>query len=531
MAIGSFPADFRQAVRSVARAPLSAGALVLLLALGIGANALIFTAVDVLLLRPLPVSHPEQLVRFGTQLSPSYTYYEHPYLYARILRQRARSFSDVFVAWPMEMSFSAGDRLESITGETVSGNYFSSLGLTAEFGRLLTDEDEQRDAPVAVLSHVFWQRAFAGRKDIVGQTISLRGNPFLIIGVLRPGFVDLDLETRPDVWLTMSAGKLWFTKRDNTLAESHIFMRLRPGVSAPQAETEVRSLYPSMLEASYSIPPISPHGDIAGEAQREPPTLTTASRGVSAMRKQFGNAVGALMGGVAGLLLLVCSNTGGLMLARAETKRREAAIRMSLGASRWSMVRHTLVEASLLSSAGVRGCCLRAHCHSRRHHPGLECSSNGFEQYDAPPERGRLRSPHRTRAGSISSGHGDGAGRGQSGACADARSHAGAGSRLPSQQAHSHDAQSPHGGHQERRRRASLQGYFAASSFFAGRRSGEPCGESPHAGHRLEGIGFARRSTSHNRRRAEREPQRCQPWTLPEHRHAPAQESWFRAPG
>ncbi len=355
MAIGSFPADFRQAVRSVARAPLSAGALVLLLALGIGANALIFTAVDVLLLRPLPVSHPEQLVRFGTQLSPSYTYYEHPYLYARILRQRARSFSDVFVAWPMEMSFSAGDRLESITGETVSGNYFSSLGLTAEFGRLLTDEDEQRDAPVAVLSHVFWQRAFAGRKDIVGQTISLRGNPFLIIGVLRPGFVDLDLETRPDVWLTMSAGKLWFTKRDNTLAESHIFMRLRPGVSAPQAETEVRSLYPSMLEASYSIPPVSPHGDVVGEAQREPPTLTTASRGVSAMRKQFGNAVGALMGGVAGLLLLVCSNTGGLMLARAETKRREAAIRMSLGASRWSMVRHTLVEASLLSSAGALG--------------------------------------------------------------------------------------------------------------------------------------------------------------------------------
>jgi predicted permease len=326
-----------------------------LLALGIGANALIFTAVDVLLLRPLPASHPEQLVRFGTQLSPSYTYYEHPYLYGRILRARARSFSDVFVAWPMEMSFSAGDRLESITGETVSGNYFSSLGLTAEFGRLLTDEDEQRDAPVAVLSHDFWRRAFVGRKDVVGQTIRLRGNPFLIIGVLRPGFVDLDLETRPDVWLTMSAGKLWFAKKDNTLAESHIFMRLRPSVSAPQAETEVRSLYPSMLEVRYSIPPLSPHGDIAGEAQREPPTLTTASRGVSAMRKQFGSAVGALMGGVAGLLLLVCSNTGGLMLARAETKRREAAIRMSLGASRWSMVGHTLVEASLLSSAGALG--------------------------------------------------------------------------------------------------------------------------------------------------------------------------------
>src|SRR6266481_8650979 len=166
MAIGSFPADFRQALRGIARAPLSAGTLVLLLALGIGASALIFTAVDVLLLRPLPVFHPEELVRFGVQLSPSYTYYEHPYLYSRILRQRARSFSDVFVSWPMEMSFSAGDRLEAITGETVSGNYFSSLGLATTLGRLPTEEDEQRDAPVAVLSHAFWQRAFAGRKDI-----------------------------------------------------------------------------------------------------------------------------------------------------------------------------------------------------------------------------------------------------------------------------------------------------------------------------------------------------------------------------
>jgi predicted permease len=355
MAIESLTADVRHVVRGVARAPLSAVALVLLLALGIGANALIFTAVDVLLLRPLPVSHPEQLVRFGTQLSPSYTYYEQPYLYARILRQRARSFSDVFVAWPMEMSFSAGDRVESVTGETVSGNFFSALGLTTMLGRVLADEDEQKDAPVAVISHSFWQRAFAGRKDIVGQTIHLRGNPFLIVGVLRPGFVDLDLETRPDVWLTMSAGKLWFTKNDNTLAESHIFMRLHTGVTAPQAETEVRSLYISMLDAMYSVPPVSPHGDIADEAQQEPPTVTTVSRGVSAMRKQFGNAVSVLMGAVAGLLLLVCSNTGGMMLARAETKRREAAIRMSLGASRWNTVRQSLVEALLLSSAGAVG--------------------------------------------------------------------------------------------------------------------------------------------------------------------------------
>jgi predicted permease len=355
MAMGSLFLDFRQALRGIARSPLSAGTLVLLLALDIGANALIFTAVDVLLLRPLPVLHPEELVRFGVQISPTYTYDEQPYLYGRILRERAHSFSDVFVSWPMEMSFSAGDRLESITGETVSGNYFSALGLTTTLGRVLTDEDERRDASVAVLSHSFWQRAFAGRKDIVGQTIRLRGNPFVVLGVLRQGFVDLDLETRPDVWVPMSAWKLWTTKPDNTLALSRIYMRLRPGVSAPQAETEVRSLYPSILDARYSVPPASPHGDTIDEAQKTPPSVTSVKRGVSAMRKQFGSAVGALMGGVAGLLLLVCANTGGLMLARAETKRREVAIRMSLGGSRWSIVRQTLVEALLLSVVGALG--------------------------------------------------------------------------------------------------------------------------------------------------------------------------------
>jgi putative ABC transport system permease protein len=357
MARGAFLLELRQTVRGISRMPLSAGALVLLLALGIGANALIFTAVDVLLLRPLPVAHPEHLVRFGVQTSRAHTNYEHEYLYARILRERAHSFSDVFVSWPMEMSFSTGDRLESITGETVSGNYFSSLGLTTTLGRVLTEEDERRDTQVAVLSHSFWQRAFAGREDIIGQTIRLRGNSFVIVGVLRPDFVDLDLETRPDVWLTMSAGKLWFTKADNTLAVSHIYMRMRPGVSAPQAEAEVRSLYPAMLEAvyAYSKEPGITNEAIVEEAQNAPPTLTSVKMGVSAMRKQFGGVVGALMGGVAVLLLLVCSNIGGLMLARAQTKRREVAIRMSLGASRWSMMRQTLVEALLLSGVGALG--------------------------------------------------------------------------------------------------------------------------------------------------------------------------------
>src|SRR5271165_6513211 len=247
-------ADLRQSLRAVLKTPLFSGVVMLLLALGIGANTLIFTAVDALLLRPLAVARPEQLLRLGVQASPTHVSYEHPYLYKRFLAERSKSFSDVFASWQMEMALGADSRLESITGETVSGNYFTALGLKAAQGRLLTSDDEQHDAPVAVLNYGFWQRAFAG-SDALGKTIRLRGSPFTIVGVLARGFSGLDLEKRSDVWVTMSAGKLWFTKPDVTHAESNIYLRLRDGVPLGRADTEVRTLYPAMVETELAGQP------------------------------------------------------------------------------------------------------------------------------------------------------------------------------------------------------------------------------------------------------------------------------------
>ncbi len=344
--------DIRQAIRSVRRTPLFAGVVVLLLSLGIGANALIFTAVSALLLRPLPVRHPEQIVRLGVQRSPAHTSYEHPYVYARVLRERAHAFSEVLASWPVEMAFSAGNRVQSITGNTVSGNYFSALGLTPARGRLFTTADEEPGAPVAVLSHGFWRRAFAGREDVIGTTINLRGSPFTVIGVLQAGFVDLDLENRPDVWVPISAWTFWTGEADIAHVPAQLYMRLRGGVSVAQAEADVRSLYPEMIAADLSGSP----GETADSMNREKamqPILASAERGVSTLRKQFAGAVTAVMGGVVALWLLVCGNLGGLMLARAETRRREVAIRLSLGASRWSILRRTLIEAVLLSCAGA----------------------------------------------------------------------------------------------------------------------------------------------------------------------------------
>ena len=130
------------------RAPLFTAVAVLLLALGIGANALIFTAVDALLLRPLPVAHPDRIVRLGVPRSPVHISYEHPYVYARVLRERAHAFSGVFASWPVEMAFSSANRVESITGNIVSGNYYSALGLAPALGRLFTDDDQRRSATV-----------------------------------------------------------------------------------------------------------------------------------------------------------------------------------------------------------------------------------------------------------------------------------------------------------------------------------------------------------------------------------------------
>jgi predicted permease len=344
--------EIRQAIRSIAHAPLFTAVVVLLLALGIGVSALIFTAVDALLLRPLPIAHPERIVRLGVPRSPTHITYEHPYVYAQVLRERAHDFSGVFASWPVEMAFASAHRVQSITGNTVSGNYFSVLGLTPALGRLFTAADERGGAPVAVLSHRFWMREFAGRKDVIGATVNLRGSPFTVIGVLQPGFVDLDLENRPDVWLPMSAWELWTGQADIAHVPAQLYMRLRAGVSVAQAEADVRSLYPEMVAADFAGSPDASAESLNREIAMRP-ILAGVERGVSTLRQQFSGAVTAVMGGVAALWLLVCGNIGGLMLARAEAHRRTVAILLSLGASRWSVLRRTLLEAGLLSTAGT----------------------------------------------------------------------------------------------------------------------------------------------------------------------------------
>jgi predicted permease len=356
----------RYSLRSLARNPAFSAVIVLLLAFGIGANTLIFTAVDVLLLRDLPVDHPEQLVRLE-EVHPSgfrSPIPEFPDFYRPLLRERANSFSEVFSTGDLDMSFQAGSRVENVSAKVVSGNYYRALGARAEIGRTITEDDDRAGMPYpVVLSHSFWRRALGGQANVLGQSIRLRGVPFTIIGVMPRSFRGLDVEGGPDVAIPVSAYYLW-TTRNTGGAPVQLYFRLRPHAAPAQAIAELQTLRPAIVDAELerADPPMT------GQQKEEFLTsrnatrldLTPVSRGVSKLRKQFAVAVEVLMGAVGVLLLLVCANIAGLMLARGEAARKEIAVRLSLGATRFTVASQLLADALVLSILGAAGAMLIA---------------------------------------------------------------------------------------------------------------------------------------------------------------------------
>ncbi|MCC6393344.1 MAG: ABC transporter permease [Bryobacterales bacterium] len=338
--------------RSLRREPLFTTFVVLLLAVGIGANTLIFTAVNALLLRPLPIAHPESLVRLGVSRSPALTSFDHPYLYARVVGSQAHSFSGVFSTWTVDIGLTSGNRIENMAGETVSGDYFAVLGLKAERGRLLDSGDEQNDATTAVLSHAFWNEHFGGTADIIGRSIRLRGHLFTVVGIAPKAFTGLDLDSRTDVWVPMSAGRIWAARRDISRTPAHIYFRIKPDVSMPKAEAEIRALYPAMVIEYASGVAAYTTGDIRHE-QALQPSLESVEYGVSALRKTFGRAAALLLVAVSILLLLVCANVGGLLFARGQAKAHDIAVRISVGATPGDLFQRGICEGLAMALAGT----------------------------------------------------------------------------------------------------------------------------------------------------------------------------------
>jgi predicted permease len=335
--------DVRYAVRSMRRTPVFTAAVVVTIALGVGANTAAFSLMDAVLLRTLPVREPRQLVFLetagaaGPAGAPTYPGFAH-------LREGTGAFAGMAAFAIDELRVEVDGVPEQVMGQVASGNFFALLGVEPAVGRLLSARDERLDAPVAVISHRYWQRRFGGDPAAVGKTLSFGGRTFTIAGVTPPEFWGL-LPGRPvDVTIPITvAGEMltnpvarWFS----------VVARLAPGVGASRGEAEASAVYRAFVA---SAPP--PAGASRDGAERV--ELRAAAHGLDALRRRFSRPLYALAGVVVLVLLIAAANITNLLLARGTARRREYAVRLATGAGRARLLRQLLTETTLLYALGA----------------------------------------------------------------------------------------------------------------------------------------------------------------------------------
>jgi len=353
--------DFRYAFRTLFKAPAFTIVVVLTLALGIGANTAIFSLMDQVLLRMLPVKSPEQLVVLdgpGAFRGRTFNNGTFSYPMYRDFRDQNTVFDGVVARFPAPLTLLAGGQSERVNGELVSGNYFDVLGVRAHIGRTFTPDDDRTPGghPVAMLSHNFWMRRFAGDPGVLNRNISLNGLPMTIVGVTAPGFFGIAIGENPDVMVpvTMKAQMTptWDDLQSRTSRWLTIVARLKPGVQLSQAEAAMNVLYRQINELELK--------QLTGVTQlfhdrflSKHLFLRPGQRGRSDLRQQFTTPILVLMGMVGLVLLIACANVANLLLARGAARQKDVAIRLALGATRGAIVRQRLVESVVLSAGGA----------------------------------------------------------------------------------------------------------------------------------------------------------------------------------
>jgi macrolide transport system ATP-binding/permease protein len=339
--------DVRYGLRTMRRNPGFSLAVILSLALGIGANTAVFSLMDAVMLRRLPVSDPDRLVVFAhrgdgeASTGSNYPIYE--------TLRRSRSFQDVIAFWPLPMKLRLRSVTSSIDGQYVTPNYFSVLGVQPILGRVFSETDVGDD--VVVISYGLWKRSFGGSTEVIGQAVIVNGVPLTIIGVHPPEFFGVQPGSSVDLSVPLGLQRRMSPEFGDRLAERGgtwglcIIARLRNGISSESARAESEVLIKPWVEEVV----LPESGRLGSWARIE---LLEASAGLDTLRRQFSRPLRVLMTVVALVLLIVCANIANLLLARSACRRREIALRASIGAGRFRLVRQLLTESIVLATLG-----------------------------------------------------------------------------------------------------------------------------------------------------------------------------------